>query len=315
MPTKTKIMLGLGAVGFLCLGLLGGMLLAAKLDPPKSYRADSTAKTAPKTVVIAGDISCIPGMATSTLACRSAETATLISSLRPDAVLATGDLQYQVGALSAFQESYDKTWGAFKDITYPVPGNHEYATPEAAGYYDYFGERAGEKGKGYYTYKIGDWQIIALNSEVDISAKSNQLFWLQQVLDTYKSPCTLAYWHKPRFSTGGHPNDATYDAVWRLLYSHGVDIVANGHSHGYERFAPQDPDGKLDTEKGIVQFVSGMGGRSSQNLAEPVPNLATRQNHTFGVLKLSLYPNAAHYEFVPIPGQQTFSDRGTIACH
>ena len=147
-----------------------------------------------------------------------------------------------------------------------------------------------------------------------MSENSPQLTWLKQELEANKSTCTLAYWHKPRFSSGHHPSDPTYDSLWRILYANDVEIVANGHSHSYERYVPQDPDGKYDPDKGITQFVSGAGGANFQPLNNPIDNLATRQNHAFGVLELSLYSNSAKYKFVSVPGQQTFSDRGTINC-
>lgn len=317
MQSRQKIFLGLGGFGLLLLGLLAGLLWAGVAGKTKAPEPKSNTKYAAKTVVIAGDIACAEGDPKTSFSCRHDDTATLIDSLKPDAVLTTGDNQYPVGALAAYQNSYDKTWGAFKNITYPVPGNHEYGTPDAAGYFDYFGERAGERGKGYYSFSVGDWRFIALNSEVDASENSTQVAWLKQELQTNKSTCTLAYWHKPRFSTGGHPSDPTYDALWRVLYANNVDVIANGHSHGYERFAPQNPDGQLDTQKGITQFVSGLGGSNSQKLSNSTltDTLATRQNHAFGVLKLSLYPKTLHYEFIPTPGQQTFSDSGTVTCH
>lgn len=315
MQAKPRLILPLAAAAILLLGLLGGLWWAAGISQTPPAQSDNVHKAAAKTIVIAGDIACEPAGAKTTFNCRQDDTAALVKSLNPDAVLTAGDNQYPAGALANFQQGYDKSWGAFKDITYPVPGNHDYGTAAAAGYFDYFGSRAGETGKGYYTYKIGDWRIIALNSEIDISAKSDQLFWLGQVLQTYKSPCTLAYWHKPRFSSGWHASDPAYDAVWRMLYANGVDIVVNGHSHAYERFLPQNPDGAYDQARGMTEFVSGMGGEESEQLREPLPNLATRQNHAFGVLKLVLYPASAAYEFRSVPGQQTFVDSGTISCH
>jgi hypothetical protein len=315
MQTRAKMLLWLGATGLLLLGVLAGLLLATIMHNPAQPQPTAAVKSIPKTIVIAGDIACAPGLPTTDFACRASDTAKLVTVLKPDAVLTAGDNQYPNGALSDLQANYDKTWGVFKDKTYPTPGNHDYGTTNASGYFDYFGSRAGEKGKGYYTYKIGDWQLFALNSEIDISKGSPQLIWLEQALDANKSTCSLAYWHKPRFSSGWHPSDSAYDAVWRLLYDHRVDVVVNGHSHAYERFLPQNPDGVYDHANGITQFVSGMGGKDSEKLDAPLPNLATRQNHAFGVLKLTLYPKYATYEFVPIPGQQTFVDSGVVSCH
>jgi 3',5'-cyclic AMP phosphodiesterase CpdA len=310
----TKNIVWVGGFGCLCLGLLIGIIWTGGLMRSKQFGSPNP-EPKPRVVVIAGDIACDTGEPKTVFSCRSDETASLVDSIKPDAVLTTGDNQYPNGALQSFQVGYDKTWGKFKDTTYPTPGNHDYATAGAAGYFDYFGGRAGEQGKGYYTFKVGSWRFFALNSEIDVSPTSPQLAWLKQELDNSRETCSLAYWHKPRFSSGWHPGDATYDAVWRLLYYRGVDIVVNGHSHDYERFLPQDPDGKYNPAKGITEFVSGMGGKSSEDLGSPLPNLATRQNHAFGVLKLTLHPNWAAYQFVPIPGQQTFSDSGTLTCH
>lgn len=315
MHAKPTVSLWLAVIGLLSAGLLGGILWAERIGINDQPVPQSNAEPKPVTVVAAGDISCAPETPTKTLACQSDATAKLIGSINPEAVLALGDIQYQNGELANFQAAYDKTWGVFKDKTYPVPGNHEYQTAGAAGYYDYFGERAHERDKGYYSFKLGDWLLLALNSEIDVSAGSPQYAWLEQELKNSKSACTLAYWHKPRFSTGGHPDDPTYDAFWRLLYEHGADLVLNGHSHAYERYVPQNPDGAADPEKGIVQIVSGMGGANSQKLAVPAAALATRQNHAFGVTKLDLFPKSARYQFVPIPGTQTFTDSGIISCH
>ncbi len=303
-------------VGILCLilGLAGGIGLSSLLSA-KHVNPTSTAEAKPSVIVAAGDIACEPERPKTTTSCRSDDTASLIASLNPDAVLALGDNQYPNGSLQLYETSFDKSWGAFKSKLYPVPGNHEYLTPDAAGYYDYFGDRAGERGKGYYSFSLGTWRIIALNSEIDVSNNSLQLTWLAQELKDHPAACTLAFWHQPRFSTGGHKDNSAYDALWRLLYANNVDIVLNGHSHGYERFAPQNPDAQFDSTHGIVEFVSGMGGRDIQGTQAPTPNLATRQNHAFGVLQLSLFPQAAHYDFVSVPGQQTFADAGIVPCH
>jgi acid phosphatase type 7 len=303
-----------GGLGLL-IGLLTG-LFVADITGLQITNSNKTHSQKPKTIVIAGDISCEPGEAKTMFSCRSDETASVIAALQPDAVLTAGDNQYPTGALSDYQDAYDKTWGRFKDITYPTPGNHEYQTPDAAGYFDYFGDRAGARGKGYYSFLLGNWRLIALNSEIDVSADSEQLAWLRHVLQTNQAACTLAYWHKPRFSTIGHASDVTLDSLWRLLYAHGVDVVVNGHSHGYERYLPQNPNGQPDPNQGIVQFISGLGGRSIQLLRASTPTtLASRQNQTFGVIELMLYPRSAVYRFVPINSTQTFTDRGSITCH
>jgi predicted phosphodiesterase len=314
MAARQKLILAGGGIGLLLLGLLGGILWANTLEPePKSSLVQQPAVNT-KTIVVTGDIACEAGDIKTIFTCRHEDTAKLVESIKPAAVLVAGDIQYPKGTLASFQNGYDKTWGKFKSITYPVPGNHEYATPGAAGYFDYFGERAGERGKGYYAFTVGDWRMIALNSEIDVSKDSEQLQWLSQELEQQGTACTLAYWHKPRFSTGSHASDPTFDALWRVLYEHNVDIVVNGHSHNYERFIPQNPDGAYDERRGIVQFVSGMGGRSPGPMGDSTPTLVTRQNHSFGVLKLTLFPKSANYEFVPVSSLQSYTDNGTVAC-
>jgi len=313
MPSRKTIIFS--AAGLMLLIVISLALWSSGSDQPAATSESHSDHTA-KTVVAAGDIACDANEPASALACRQGDTARLIAALEPTAVLTLGDNQYPDGALASFQDSYAKSWGVFKDITFPVPGNHEYQTPDAAGYFDYFGSRAGERGKGYYAFSVGAWRFIALNSEIDLSENSAQLAWLKQELKTHPAACTLAYWHEPRFSTGGHPDDSRSDATWRVLYANNVDVVLNGHSHAYERFAPQNPDGQIDQTRGITEFVSGMGGRAPEALNDPSPLLATRQNHAFGVLVLTLHGSSARYEFVPIPGgQQTFSDSGVVACH
>ncbi len=295
-------------------GILIGLLITCSLvgvgeqEPPRLPQETAT-------VVAAGDIACEPGKAVEVFACRQADTAALVQRINPTAVLTLGDTQYPAGALPAFMDSYDETWGLFKDKTYPAPGNHDYQTSGAAGYFAYFGARAGEPGKGYYSFKVGDWLFVALNSEIDMSVNSPQLAWLRTVLADTKTPCVAAYWHKPRFSSGGHASDTMSDAVWRELYANNVDVVLNGHSHGYERFVPQDPDGNSDTQRGITQIVSGMGGYGPESVASPLPTTAIRQNHTFGVVVLTLMADRAAYRFASIPGAQQFNDSGMIQCH
>jgi acid phosphatase type 7 len=266
------------------------------------------------TIVAVGDIACPAGSAVTPVTCQQVATGQLAASLKPEAVLALGDLQYPTGTLNDFQNSYDKAWGALKSVTHPVPGNHEYITRNAAGYYDYFGSLAGEREKGYYSFDIGAWHIIALNSEIDVSDGSPQRLWLQLDLQKYKNPCTLAYWHKPRFSTGYHVSNDAYAGLWQDLYNARADIVLGGHSHGYERFVAQDPSGKADAA-GITEFVVGTGGASWETLRDKVPTLATRQATTFGVLKLTLNRDSANYSFMPIAGGPAFHDDGIVQCH
>jgi acid phosphatase type 7 len=268
-------------------------------------------------IAAAGDIACAPGMRVSAGECHQATTALLIARLRPAAVLAIGDDQYETGALGAFRTSYGPTWGRFDAIVRPVPGNHEYVNDDGTGYYAYFGARAGNPARGYYSYDLGAWHLVALNSNcsvVSCSAGSAQERWLRRDLATHRRRCTLAYWHHPRFSSGLHGNDKRSAALWSALYAGGADLVLNGHDHDYERFGPQTPAAKADARRGIREFVVGTGGRSQYPLFVPRANSERRNSSTFGVLALTLHRDGYTWRFVAEPGSR-FTDRGTGRCH
>jgi len=278
---------------------------AATPSPSVSTQA-STA-----TLVGAGDIaSCdSPG---------AAQTAKLVEAI-PGTVFTAGDDAYERGTEREFADCYAPTWGRFRDRTRPAPGNHDYETAGAAGYFAYFGAAAGERGKGYYSYDLGAWHIVVLNSECAFvggcGLSSPQLQWLNADLTARASRCALAIWHHPRFSSGAeHGSDPTYDAFWRVLYERGVDVVINGHDHEYERFAPQTPDAKRDDARGIREFVVGTGGRSLYAVKAPLANSEVLRNDTFGVLQLTLRLDGYDWKFVPVAGS-TFTDAGSAACH
>ncbi|HKY54137.1 MAG TPA: DUF4832 domain-containing protein [Anaerolineales bacterium] len=228
-------------------------------------------------------------------------------------VFTVGDNAYPDGTAAQFADCYGPTWGRHKNRTRPSPGNHEYHTPGASAYYDYFGAAAGEPGKGYYSYNLGDWHIISLNSEVDYGAGSAQVQWLRADLAANSAVCTLAYWHRPRFSSGQHGNSSRAQAFWNVLYEYGVDVVLNGHDHTYERFAPQNPNGQADPNRGIREFVVGTGGAGLYPIPGIQPNSEVRNNTTFGVLKLTLHATSYDWQFVPVAGQ-SFTDSGTGNC-
>jgi hypothetical protein len=247
-------------------------------------------------------------------------TAKLIDKI-PGTVFAAGDLAYPDGSDDQFTKCYGPTWGRFKDRTHPAVGNHEYHSDGASGYARYFGAAAGDPKKGYYSYDLGAWHIIVINSECDqvggCDAASPQGKWLQQDLADSKATCTLAYFHKPLFSSGGkHGNDPVMKPLWQALYQAGAEIVINGHDHDYERFAPQDPDGKADPMRGIREFVVGSGGKDSHRAfaASPQPNSEARNADAYGVLKLTLHAKGYDWEFVPEAGK-TFTDSGSGTCH
>jgi hypothetical protein len=238
----------------------------------------------------------------------------------PGTVFAAGDLAYPDGSDEQFAKCYGPTWGRFKDRTHPAPGNHEYHSDGASGYSRYFGAAAGDPKKAYYSYDVGAWHIVALNSECaqvgGCAAESPQGQWLRQDLAQHPATCTLAYFHKPLYSSGAsHGNDPEMKPFWQILYAAGADIVINGHDHDYERFASQDPEGKPDPKRGIREFVVGTGGKNShRTFATVKANSEIRQADTFGVLKLTLHPSSYDWEFVPEAGK-SFHDSGSGSCH
>ena len=275
-------------------------------------------------IAAAGDIACEPGASDfnggkgTGAGCRERDTAALLAKGGYTAILTLGDDQYDAGSLSDYRSVYGQTWGRFNDITYPVPGNHEYGTARAAGYYAYFGARAGDRTRGYYSFDIGAWHMVALNSNCGAIGGcgdgSPQVRWLREDLAAHRSECTLAYWHHPRFSSGIHGNNDTYDAFWRVLYGDGADVVLVGHDHNYERFAPQTPDARSDAGRGIREFVVGTGGRSVYPFLFARANSEVRHSGTFGILALTLHPSGYDWRFVPVAGS-SFTDSGSGSCH
>ena len=231
-------------------------------------------------------------------------------------VFTVGDNAYSSGSPSDFGQCYAPTWGRHRSRTRPAPGNHDYNTSGASGYFGYFGDVAGPAGRGYYSYDIGDWHIISLDSEISMSAGSAQETWLRADLAASSKRCTLAYWHKPRFSSGTkHGSLSSAEPLWQALYDAGAEVVLSGHEHNYERFAPQTPAGVSDPTKGIREFVVGTGGASHYNdEGSPLPNSEVFDGTTFGVLKLTLGSGSYSWEFVPVAGQ-SFTDSGSGACH
>lgn len=242
----------------------------------------------------------------------AARTAALLDRV-DGTVFTAGDNAYFSGTAEQFQDCYDATWGRHKGRTRPAPGNHEYLTPGAAGYYGYFGSAAGPAGLGYYSYRLGAWHIVSLNSEISAFPGSPQIEWLRADLNANPSTCALAYFHTPVFGSGTNGGNPHMQTVWRTLYESGVDVVVNGHNHSYERFAPQTPDGSPDAARGIRQFVVGTGGAPLTGFPRIQMNSEVRINNSWGVLKLTLHSNRYDWEFLPTDGNM--SDNGTAACH
>jgi 3',5'-cyclic AMP phosphodiesterase CpdA len=231
-------------------------------------------------------------------------------------VLTLGDNTYPVGAMKEFTDCYDPTWGRFKERTWPSPGNHEYYTRGALPYFRYFGERAG---RGYYSIQIGSWHVISLDSNLAPGPQAVQIDWLRKDLASHPARCTLAFWHHPLYSSGGHGSVPQMREAWDLLYRAGAELVLSGHDHDYERFAPQDADGQLDRERGIRQFVVGTGGAYPTPFLLTVAHSEVRDASRTGVLRLRLRDGGYDWEFIESSRVTTLGvappDRGSGVCH
>jgi IPT/TIG domain-containing protein len=308
-----------------------GVVAAIALGVAASVSTLSSRASDDPVIAAAGDIACDPidspyndGQGT-TKACRQLFTSNLLVGAGLSGVLPLGDDQYECAGLAAFDQVYDVTWGRLKSITHPVPGNHEYQTTggtgcdasgTASGYFAYFGAAAGDATRGYYSYDIGSWHLIALNSNCPqvggCGAGSQEELWLRADLAAHANFCTLAYWHYPRFSSSGDIQGSS--VFWDDLYAAGADVVLSGHKHNYERFAPQSPQAVADPSFGIREFVVGTGGKDHQGFNTPDPNSEVRDSSSFGVLDLTLHPTSYDWQFVPVAGQ-SFSDNGSASCH
>ena len=281
----------------------GSLALSADITPPARITDLSDGPTV--VLVGAGDIANGGSGAEAT--------ARLLDNI-PGTVFTAGDNAYPDGTDADYAQKYDPTWGRHKARTRPCPGNHEYHTPGAPGYFNYFGASAGPSGLGYYSYNLGDWHIISLNSETSMSAGSPQEQWLRADLASNHMDCILAYWHRARFSSGTHGNQADTQPLWQALYEAGAEIVVVGHDHNYQRFAPQTATGQADPVRGIREFVAGMGGAGHYVFTTPIVNTEAYNVDTDGVLKLTLGPGTYSWEFVPVAGQ-TYTDWGSGVCH
>lgn len=272
--------------------------------------------------VAAGDIVCGTGTPSSA-PCQHAETAGLVALVDPDVVLALGDLQYEVATLENFHQFYDRTWGVFKAITWPVAGNHEYGMAGAAGYFDYFNApgadsgRAGHRTRGWYSVRLGPWRVIALNSNCGFvggcGAGSPQEQWLRAELARRNDTCTLAMWHHAHFSSATRAPTNAMRAIWQALQESGVDLILASHAHQYERFAPMTAAGTRDDAIGIPSFVVGTGGKDLHPFGPAVLGSEARNDESFGVLKLTLRRSGFDWQFVPVEANG-FADEGTAAC-
>jgi acid phosphatase type 7 len=226
-------------------------------------------------------------------------------------VFTLGDNAYPSGTREEFRDCYEPTWGRLKARTRPSPGNHDYGSPNAQPYFEYFGSNAGTFGWGYYSFPLGSWHAVSLNSNVAVDAASPQAAWLRSDLASDVSSCTLAYWHHPLFTSGPNGDNPRMRDIWRILYEAGADIVLSAHDHLYERFGSQDPDGRPDPARGIRQFIVGTGGAPLYQFVTLRQNSEVRIS-TFGVLKLTLTAGAYQWEFISASGT---ADSGAGTCH
>ena len=314
----------LRALSVICAAIVLGIaaVLAEPTERPTATSFGAGSPVVGPTIAAAGDIACAPESPAFNSGvgegrrCRQKATSDLLLA-RYVGVLALGDLQYEDGAYAKFVDSYDPTWGRVKAITSPVPGNHEYETTGATGYFRYFGTAAGDPAKGYHSGDLGSWHLIALNSNCSAvggcGTGSPQEQWLRGDLAAHPNVCTLAYWHHPRYSSGTHGSDPTYRAFWQALYDANADVVLVGHDHDYERFAPQDANGRRDDERGLRQFVVGTGGRGLRSFSRVAPHSEVRDASSLGVLELTLGADAYAWRFRPAVG--SFADSGSTSCH
>jgi acid phosphatase type 7 len=287
------VLLGLGQ---------GGLLGGGPTSPPGST----------VTVVAVGDI----GVCDSN---RDSATATLAAQTT-GTILALGDIAYPDGTAANFSQCFEQSWGRLKDRIRPTPGNHEYNTPDAAPYFAYFGSAAGRPGEGWYSFDVGAWHVVSLNSncnqiEGGCKAGSPQEQWLRQDLADNPAQCTLAFWHAPRFSSGReHGGTKDVADLWSALTDAGAEVVLTGHEHLYERFAPMDADGEKDEARGLREFVVGTGGAESYRFGRSRGGSEARIDDTPGVLKLTLGATSYSWDFVPVTADGK-GDSGTDRCH
>jgi len=244
------------------------------------------------------------------------KTARLVDAI-PGTVFTAGDNAYDNGSEKDFQDCYDPSWGRVKDRTRPAAGNHDWQTNDLEGYLGYFGQAAAPDGKSWYSYDLGAWHIIVLDSDCSkvggCDTGSDQGRWLAADLKASSALCTLAIWHHPRFSSGIHGNARSTDPFWRALYAAGADVVVNGHEHDYERFAPQDPTGHEDRLRGMREFIVGTGGAPQRPFLSARPNSELRSTGTFGIIRFDLHKASYDWHFIPTSGD--FTDSGTAPCH
>jgi acid phosphatase type 7 len=302
---------------FVLLAVLTGCTPAAGPTAAAPAPAPATPTSpAVRTLVAAGDVACGPDIEVTDRQCQQEATAQLVEGLDPDAVLVLGDTAYETVTVDSLK-GYDASWGRFLDRTHAVVGNHEYYGQGPDAYWDYFGDRAGERGSGWYSFDLGSWHVVVLNSEckeIDCSPDGDQGRWLADDLAASSARCTVAAFHRPRFSSGEeYGDDESVSPLWQVLQDAGVDVVLNAHEHSYERFAPQRDSGRATAEEGMAEFVVGTGGRDLRGFNEAKPNSEVRWNESFGVLALTLRADGYDWRFHGTPGTPDV-DSGGASC-
>lgn len=287
--------------------LAGGTIFLPMISSPGTPPPTSASDPV---ILAAGDIAkCgMPG---------AQQTAAIIQGI-PGTVLALGDNAYDNGLASEYTNCYDPTWGVFKDRTKPVPGNHDYITANASGYYGYYGAAAGDPTLGYYSFNVGTWHILAINSNCNpvggCGIHTPEDTWVKADLAATTAKCVLAFWHHPYYSSGSTGSTPQMATIWKDLYTAGADVVLVGHEHNYERFAPQGLNATADPVSGVAEFVVGTGGGNFTELVFPLqPNSMASAQNVYGVLKMILHPTSYSWEFISVDG--SYTDKGTANCH
>lgn len=315
MRTRLSFLLIVVIIG-LAIGVWALLSALSKPSTSAPVASGSAPTPTPAILIGAGDVAECPTRG-------DEATADLLDQVvgeHPEAVVfTTGDNVYPGGAYDEFIECYEPSWGRHKERTRPAVGNHEFKQTKAGGYHRYWGERGGPFDEYFYSYDVGGWHVVVLNSECHRvgcefdSDDGTQVEWLAADLEASAAECTIAIWHHPRWSSGRYGSTAEYQTFWEVLYEAGAEIVLNGHEHLYERFAPLRPDGTIDRERGIRQFTVGTGGANLRGFEEIEATSRVRGSE-HGVLKLTLHAEGYEWEFLAVDGA-TFTDAGTGSCH
>ncbi len=282
----------------------------AEQGPETAYTVAAASRSV--RVVAVGDIACEPGKPTAATLCRQSATAALAQRLKPAVVLTLGDHQYEDASLANFRASYDKSWGALRSKTFPALGNHEYRTPGAKGFFDYFkGRQPG--GKGYYRVTTNGWNIYVLNSNCDKVNCAAEAAWLDRQMAANPSKCSLITMHHPRYSSGfEHGSSTLVKGLWKAAYRRHNDVVLAGHDHDYERFRPMDASNHIRKRRGMVSFVSGTGGKNLYRLGKRKKGSAYFQAKTAGVLALDLKVGSFSWGYWSVDNK--LMDSGSRTC-